>query len=62
MMLKNTNEKRKTKIDKNMLGAKLGGISATFFLFNPFRKSVYGKTLSFRKRTCAKQEIKREVI
>ena len=61
-MPKNTSEKRKTKIDKNMLGAKLGESQQHFFLFNPFRKGVYGKTLSFRKRTCAKQEIKKEVI
>jgi hypothetical protein len=31
-MPKNTNEKRKTKIDKNMLGAKLGESQQHFFL------------------------------
>jgi hypothetical protein len=31
MMPKNTNEKRKTKIDKNMLGAKLGKSQQHFF-------------------------------
>ena len=55
-------KKRKTKIDKNMLGAKLGKSQQHLFLLNPFRKGVYGKIVSFRKRTCAKQEIKKEAI